>query len=71
MPIPLQDAMKKLAKSEFKLLKNSPYRIPIIVDAKYEDVKAYMSEIGYTGEFGVIRPLKTQNRKKTSEVDNV
>ena len=71
MPIPLQDAIRKIAKSEFKLLKNSPYRIPIIVDAKYEDVKAYMSEIGYTGDFGIIRPLKTQNRKKTSKVDNL
>lgn len=42
------------------------YRIPIVENAKYEDVEQLLRDNGYMGSFGVIKEAK---RKKVEAVD--
>lgn len=52
------EAQKLLIKNGYKVLVNSPYRVPVVLESKFEDVKRFLDEQGYTGGFIVIRRKK-------------
>lgn len=53
------EAQKLLIKNGYKVLINSPYRVPVVLESKFEDVKRFLDEQGYTGGFAVIRTKNT------------
>lgn len=52
------EAHKMLVKNGFEVLKNSPYKIPIVLNARYDAVEYFLREWNYQGSFGVINEKK-------------
>lgn len=54
------EARKLLIRNGFSVQDfNLSYKIPIVMDAKYEDVEKFLRSNGYTGSFGVIKTKQT------------
>ena len=66
----INEAQRRLIEAGYTVDLQSPYRELTILDAKYDDVKAFLREKGYEGDIIVIGKLysKTaQNRVKEVE----
>lgn len=70
MMLQMHEAQRRLIEAGYTVYLQSPYRELTILDAKYDDVKAFLREKGYEGDIIVIGKLcnKTaQNRVKEVE----
>lgn len=68
--IQMHEAQRRLIESGYTVDLRSPYRELTILDAKYDDVKAFLREKGYEGDVIVIGKVKGKtSQKRTEEVD--
>jgi len=59
----LHEAHKLLVHAGFKTDMQSSYPIPVVLDAKHEDVRKVLREHGYEGDFVVIREINSSKHK--------
>lgn len=59
MALDRHKAHSLLVKNGFKVLTNSPYPYPVVLDSTYEEVKQFLMDNDYRGDFLCIRKLKT------------
>lgn len=49
------EAHKLLVHAGYQVDMQSPYRVPVVLEAKHEEVKRFLTEHGYEGMFAVIK----------------
>lgn len=69
--IPMHEAQRKLIQAGFTVSTQSPYRNLTILDAKYEEVKSFLTENGYQGDIIVYGKQRDKNAKKAGQKDGV
>ena len=62
--IPVHEAQKLIIQAGYTVDLRSPYRELTILDAKYDDAKAFLREKGYEGDVIVIGKKKTEREVK-------
>lgn len=69
--IPMHEAQRKLIQAGFTVNTQSPYRNLTILDAKYEEVKSFLTENGYMGDIIVYGKQRNEKVKKAGQKDGV
>ena len=69
--IPAHEAQRKLIQAGFTVSMQSPYRNLTILDAKYDEVKSFLTENGYQGDIIVYGKKRHENVKKAGQKDGV
>lgn len=69
--IPMHEAQRKLIQAGFTVSTQSPYRNLTILDAKYDEVKSFLTENGYVGDIIVYGKQRNEKVKKAGQKDGV
>ena len=65
--ISVHEAQKRLVRAGYRLDFQSPYKELTILDSRYEDVKRFLAEQGYQGNFICIGKKKQKTSQKRAK----
>ena len=69
--IPMHEAQRKLISAGYIVDMQPKYRNLTILDAKYDEVKSFLTENGYQGDIIVYGKKRNENVKKAGQKDAV